>query len=116
MRLGGEERVEDARQVLRRDPAASIPDLDDRAALIRPRLDLDPVALDNPSLDLGWWDIEWDAAAPRRWTKGDAVIPVPPGEITVLAVTLGGTLDYRLPPMDNMPWRRDQEGRAEHQH
>jgi hypothetical protein len=34
------------------------------------------VPLDHPSLSQGWWAVEWDGAAPRRWTNGDAVLPL----------------------------------------
>jgi ELWxxDGT repeat protein len=47
------------------------------------------VALDHPGLTDGWWALEVDAAGTRRWTSGDAVLPVGPGGIRVLQITAG---------------------------
>ncbi len=33
------------------------------------------VALDDPSLDRGWWDVEWHGGQPVRWTTGEAKLP-----------------------------------------
>ncbi len=33
--------------------------------------------LDDPLLADGWWEVERDGPAPRRWTSGDAVLPAP---------------------------------------
>ena len=47
------------------------------------------VALDHPGLTDGWWALETDAAGTRRWTSGDAVLPVGPGGVRVLDITAG---------------------------
>ena len=47
------------------------------------------VALDHPGLTDGWWALETDAAGTRRWTSGDAVLPVGPGGMRVLDITAG---------------------------
>ncbi|WP_158933323.1 Hint domain-containing protein [Acidisphaera sp. S103] len=59
-----------------------------------------PVPLDHPLLADGWWEPEWHAATTlRRWTKGDAVVPVMeagPGPL-VLEVEVAETVPYPLP-------------------
>jgi hypothetical protein len=59
-----------------------------------------PVPLDHPLLADGWWEPEWHAATTlRRWTKGDAVVPlmeVGPGSL-VLEVEVAATVPYPLP-------------------
>ena len=35
------------------------------------------IALDNPGLSRGWWVVERDGTAIRRWTDGEAVLPLP---------------------------------------
>jgi hypothetical protein len=35
------------------------------------------VPLDYPGLSRGWWAVERDCAVMRRWTSGDAVLPLP---------------------------------------
>ena len=52
------------------------------------------VALDHPGLTDGWWALEVDAAGTRRWTSGDAVLPVGPGGMRVLDITAGRTGGY----------------------
>jgi hypothetical protein len=37
------------------------------------------VALDDPALGHGWWDIEAAAPGLQRWTDGDACIALPDG-------------------------------------
>jgi hypothetical protein len=38
---------------------------------------ISPIPLDHPALGDGWWEPEWHNAALRRWTNGDALLPVP---------------------------------------
>ena len=45
--------------------------------------------MDHPRLTDGWWALETDAAGTRRWTNGDAVLPVGPGGMRVLDITAG---------------------------
>jgi Hint domain len=48
-----------------------------RAMTIRRGGETLPVPLDHPLLADGWWNPEWhDATTLRRWTKGDAVVPM----------------------------------------
>jgi hypothetical protein len=39
--------------------------------------DVRDVPLDQPSLSQGWWAVEQNGAMPRRWTDGDALLPLP---------------------------------------
>jgi hypothetical protein len=53
------------------------------------------VALDHPGLTEGWWALETDAAGTRRWTNGDAVLPVGPGgtrALDIIAGRMGGSV------------------------
>ncbi len=55
--------------------------------------------LDHPDLRDGWWDVERDGTAMRRWTKGDAVLPLPVfGAPAVLRLECSGRLAYPLRP------------------
>ena len=46
--------------------------------------------LDDPRLADGWWEVERDGPAPRRWTSGDAVLPAPvPAGPALLEVQYG---------------------------
>ena len=60
------------------------------------------VALDDPRLTDGWWDVERDTATMWRWTDGDAGLPDVDGPAT-LEVLVGDTLPYKLD--DPMPVR-----------
>lgn len=53
------------------------------------------LALDHPDLAAGWWDVERDGLAMRRWTNGDAVVPLPvfTGS-AMLEVHLSGEMTY----------------------
>ncbi|WP_158927342.1 Hint domain-containing protein [Acidisphaera sp. S103] len=62
-----------------------------------------PIPLDHPDLREGWWQPEWHGpTALRRWTNGDAAVPMPgaalgaPGPC-LLEVEIAGALRYRLP-------------------
>jgi hypothetical protein len=66
-------------------PTDTRPWLDDRRCLgvsverimLRDRTYVTEVSLDDPGLSRGWWDIERDGIAMRRWTNGAAVLPLP---------------------------------------
>jgi hypothetical protein len=66
-------------------PAEARPWLDDRRTLgvsvkrivLRGMDDLREIPMDHPGLTEGWWDIERDGQMMRRWTNGDAVVPLP---------------------------------------
>jgi hypothetical protein len=53
--------------------------------------------LDSPDLAEGWWAVEQDGISMRRWTNGDAVLPLPvfPGP-SILEVHLGGEMTYLM--------------------
>jgi Hint domain/Right handed beta helix region len=51
------------------------------------------IPADHPSLTDGWWAAERDKGKLWRWTKGDALLPLPPG-ITVVEVHLAGGNTY----------------------
>jgi hypothetical protein len=57
------------------------------------------IALDHPMLGEGWWAVERDNGAMRRWTKGDAVLPLPTlSEPAVLEMHLSQGMRYVLAP------------------
>lgn len=61
-----------------------------------------PIPLDHPGLDAGWWAPEWhDAAILRRWTNGQARLPVDTHGPVVLEIEIAATMDYALdaPPL-----------------
>ena len=49
-------------------------------------------AMDDPTLDQGWWETEWDDRVPCRWTQGNAILP--PLDAGVLNIELVGTMSY----------------------
>ena len=59
-----------------------------------------PIPLDHPGFGTGWWQAEWhDKAILRRWTDGDAAVPLPwsPEGTWLLEVEVAATLPYPLP-------------------
>ena len=53
------------------------------------------MALDDPGLAEGWWDVERHGGALRRWTNGDAVLKLPRlSGPAVLVVRLGDQMRY----------------------
>ena len=53
------------------------------------------IALDHPSLAKGWWAVERDGIALRRWTDGNAALPLPVvGEGSMLEVGIADTVPY----------------------
>jgi VCBS repeat-containing protein len=60
---------------------------------------VEPIPLDHPSLGEGWWDVEWHSAtALRRWTDGQARLPIQTGGPVLLEVELVSTLAYPVVP------------------
>jgi hypothetical protein len=57
--------------------------------------------VDHPSLSQGWWAVESNDAALRRWTDGSAVLPLPDmGGPAMLEVRAGSAgLLYPVVPM-----------------
>jgi ELWxxDGT repeat protein len=33
------------------------------------------LAIDDPAQRTGWWEVEWQAGSPNRWTDGNAMLP-----------------------------------------
>ena len=67
-------------------PADTRPWLEDRRCLgvyverilLRGASEMLEIPLDHPALSEGWWTAEQDGTTLRRWTAGDAVLPLPP--------------------------------------
>lgn len=57
-----------------------------------------PIAMDDPALQHGWFPVEQSAAGPCRWTDGDARLPRTYGP-AMLEVWLGAGMSYPLPPL-----------------
>ncbi len=53
------------------------------------------LAMDHPALRDGWWQPEFDGPVMRRWTNGDAILPVP-REARMIEIYLSGTMDYDI--------------------
>jgi hypothetical protein len=58
--------------------------------------DVTPIALDDPSLDHGWWAFEQDVRRYARWTNGNAVLPGLVGEPAIPQVTFSRLPAYLL--------------------
>ncbi|WP_158927978.1 Hint domain-containing protein [Acidisphaera sp. S103] len=53
---------------------------------------METIPLDHPSFGEGWWAAEWHGTATlRRWTDGQARLPIQTDGPTLLEVELGGT-------------------------
>jgi hypothetical protein len=47
----------------------------------------------------GWWDVEREGLAMRRWTDGNAVLSLPATSgASMLEVRIGGTVPYAAEP------------------
>jgi hypothetical protein len=71
-----------------------------RGLTLRSGADALPIPLDHPDFGTGWWQVEWhDPVTLRRWTDGDAVVPMPrsPDGTCLLEVEVAATLPYPLP-------------------
>jgi hypothetical protein len=56
------------------------------------------IPMDHPDLQEGWWAVERDGWAIRRWTDGKAVLPLPATSgVTMLELHLCGGMDYVTP-------------------
>jgi hypothetical protein len=65
--------------------------------VLRSEHDVRDIPIDHPDLTTGWWAVERDGSALRRWTDGNAVLPLPPFDgWAVLEVYLGGEMTYVL--------------------
>jgi len=72
-----------------------------RRLMWRDGADARDVPMDGPGFERGWWDVEWHAQEPCRWTNGDAMLPDMGGR--VVEVTIGGTLRYPVDGADVTP-------------
>ena len=53
------------------------------------------IPLDHPSLVSGWWAAERDGTALRRWTDGNAVLPLPAVDgVPMLEIAIADTVPY----------------------
>lgn len=73
--------------------------------VLRGAHDVHEVPVDHPDLSHGWWAVERDGAALRRWTNGNAIVPLPQGTAaTMLEVHAShGGLSYLV---GEIPYRR----------
>jgi fibronectin-binding autotransporter adhesin len=68
-----------------------------RGLTVRSGGDAVPIPLDHPGLGDGWWQAEWHGPAIlRRWTNGDALVPMPArtAGVCLLEVEVAATLAY----------------------
>jgi hypothetical protein len=84
-------------------PAECRPWLDDPRRLgvsvgrivLRARDHVEEVALDHPALCDGWWTVEHAGNTVRRWTDGNALLPLSPCNApAVLEIRLTGEMTY----------------------
>ena len=69
------------------------------------------IPADHPSLIMGWWAAEFDNGEVRRWTNGDARVPLSCGP-AVIEVHLAGTNTYVVSsPMDRPALKTKREAR-----
>ena len=63
--------------------------------VLRDATEVREIPMDHPDLLKGWWAVERDGVAIRRWTDGEAVLPLPATNgVTMLELQLGGGMDY----------------------
>jgi collagen type I/II/III/V/XI/XXIV/XXVII alpha len=87
-------------------PTDTCPWLEDRRRLgvyverivMRGRDEVREISIDHPSLSQGWWAVERDGATLRRWTNGDAMLPLSPcDDPTTLEIhASGGGMTYAI--------------------
>jgi hypothetical protein len=60
--------------------------------------------LDHPDMTRGWWAVEHDGQAIRRWTTGEAMLPLPPatGAVRLLEIEAGCLPAYLLRDTDDL--------------
>jgi hypothetical protein len=81
------------------------PWLDDRRRLglcvnriiLRDAEELCEVPVDSPNFTLGWWAVEREGIALRRWTDGDAVLPLPTLDGATVLEIRTGTAEHSYP-------------------
>jgi hypothetical protein len=59
------------------------------------------VPVDHPSLSRGWWAVERSGTALRRWTDGNAVVPLPQMDGPIMLEIRAGSagLSYPVQPV-----------------
>ena len=63
--------------------------------VLRDATEVSEIPMDHPGLQKGWWSVERDGSAIRRWTDGEAVLSLPATNgVTMLELQLGGGMDY----------------------
>ena len=63
--------------------------------VLRDANNLQEVPVDHPGLSRGWWAVEKNGMRLRRWTNGDAVLPLPDSSSpAMLEIRLGGEMTY----------------------
>jgi hypothetical protein len=63
--------------------------------VLRQGTQVSEIPMDHPDLQKGWWAVERDGWTIRRWTDGEAVLPLPAmNGVTMLELQLGGGMDY----------------------
>jgi len=86
-------------------PTEARPWLDDRRRLgvrvkrivLRGADELREIPVDHPHLTRGWWAVERDGQVMSRWTDGEAVLPLPAMQGTVmLEIHLAGSMIYAV--------------------
>lgn len=61
--------------------------------------DVREIPVDHPDLASGWWAVEREGNALRRWTDGDAVLPLPTMDgDALLEIHFGGAITYLAEP------------------
>jgi len=52
--------------------------------------DVRDIPVDHPALSQGWWAVEGSPQGLRRWTNGDAVLPLPAMDGTMVLEVRAG--------------------------
>jgi hypothetical protein len=69
----------------------------ERIVIKRPNGEVSEVPVDHPALSEGWWAVEREGSGLRRWTDGDAVLPLP-GATGLLQLRIAeAAMTYTLP-------------------
>ena len=81
--------------------------------VIRSLNDVHDVPIDHPGLDNGWWAVEHDGGTLRRWTNGDATLPLPSlASEALLEIHLDTPMLYKVTVRDKVTVRAGTQLRA----
>jgi autotransporter passenger strand-loop-strand repeat protein len=89
-----------------------------RGLTVRSGASMWPIPLDHLAFGEGWWQPEWHGPTLlRRWTNGDALVPMPDAHLTepgpcVLEIEIAATLSYPLPTAGGSEVAREASGVA----